>query len=259
MLLLLSDEAKERLIAVRATHLDSPAAKLAEPRVRRVMEPLLSGGLPETSDVEYDDDLTYVRDLGLIGMGRPIAVANPIYREVISRLLSQRVIDIVTDSPRSFLLPDGRIDLDKLLREFVAFWREQGELMSTGKGYEEAGAQLVLLGYLYRIVNGGGWVDSEYGLGRRRVDVLIRKPYTGADGRPAVQREALELKVWADGDRDPLDAGLDQLDSYLASLGLETGVLVIFDRRRHAAPLAERGVFTDEVTADGRKVRLLRV
>jgi hypothetical protein len=224
------DEAKERLIAARTTHLDSLAAKLAEPRVRRVMEPLLSGGLPETSDVEYEDDLTYVRDLGLIGMGRP----------------------------RSFLMPDGRIDLDKLLREFVAFWREQGELMSTGKGYEEAGAQLVLLGYLYRVVNGGGWVDSEYGLGRRRVDVLIRKPYTGADGRPAVQREALELKVWADGDRDPVDAGLDQLDSYLASLGLETGVLVIFDRRRHAAPVAERGVFTGEVTAEGRKVVLLR-
>jgi hypothetical protein len=248
------DEAKERLVAARATHLDSLVAKLAEPRVRKVVEPLISGGLPDV-DPCYNDDIAYARDLGLIALQSPVAVANPIYREVVSRVLAQPVMDLVTDNPRSFILPDGQIDLDRLLREFVAFWREQGELMANGKGYEEAGAQLVLMGYLYRIVNGGGFVDSEYGLGRRRVDILIRKPYTGTDGRPAMQREALELKVWADGRPDPLDEGLDQLDSYLASLGLETGTLMIFDRRRQTAPLAERGT----CTAEGRTVRLLRM
>jgi hypothetical protein len=37
------DEAVERLIVTRATHLDSLVAKLHEPRVRRVMEPLIAG------------------------------------------------------------------------------------------------------------------------------------------------------------------------------------------------------------------------
>jgi hypothetical protein len=252
------DQAKERLIAARATHLDSLVDKLNDPRVRRIIEPLVAGRQIDI-DTAYHDDAAYVRDLGLIAPKSPVAVANPIYREVLSRVLAQPVMDAVTDHPRSFILPDGRIDLDKLLREFVAFWREQGELMANGKGYEEAGAQLVLLGYLYRIVNGGGFVDSQYGIGRRRIDVLIRKPYTDADGTSATQRKVLELKVWYPGESDPIDEGLDQLDTYLASLGMETGTLVIFDRRPTAAPVAERGVFTDEVTADGRKVRLLRV
>ncbi len=252
------DEARERLIASRTTHLDSLVGIITDPRVRRTVETLIAG---HRIDVEaaYHEDAAYVRDLGLISSKDLVTVVNPIYREVLTRVLAQPVMDSVTDHPRSFILPDGRIDLDKLLREFVAFWREQGELMANGKGFEEAGAQLVLLGYLYRIVNGGGFVDSQYGLGRRRVDVLIRKPYTAVDGTSAMQREVLELKVWYPGESDPIDDGLDQLDTYLASMGMETGTLVIFDRRPAAAPVAERGIFTDEVTADGRKVRLLRV
>ena len=51
--------------------------------LRRVVEPLLSGGQanPETRP----DDLQYVRDLGLVAQDDPIRVANPIYREVIPR------------------------------------------------------------------------------------------------------------------------------------------------------------------------------
>lgn len=77
------DEAKERLILARATHLDYLAARLAEPRVKRVIEPLLAGDFV-TAHPTYNDDVSYVRDLGLIGQGQPIAVANPIYKEVIS-------------------------------------------------------------------------------------------------------------------------------------------------------------------------------
>jgi hypothetical protein len=131
--------------------------------------------------------------------------------------------------------------------------------MSTEKGCEEAGAQLVMLGYLYRIVNGGGLVDSEYGVGRRHIDVFIRKPYTAPDGTSATQKEALELKVRRDGESDPIDEGLDQLDVYLAHLGLETGTLVIFDRRRTAPKPTDSGVFTDEIIAEGRRILLLRL
>ena len=39
--------AKERLIRARATHLDSLVARLHEPRVKRVIEPIVAGSLPE--------------------------------------------------------------------------------------------------------------------------------------------------------------------------------------------------------------------
>jgi hypothetical protein len=84
------DEAKERLILARATHLDSLAAKLAEPRVQRVIEPLIAGEVTAV-DASYDDDAGYVQDLGLIRLGNPMTVANPIYREVIVRVLASGV------------------------------------------------------------------------------------------------------------------------------------------------------------------------
>ena len=53
--------AQERIIQRRETHLDQLADKLQEDRVRRVVEPLLSGG--EERDFSARD-IEYVRDLG---------------------------------------------------------------------------------------------------------------------------------------------------------------------------------------------------
>lgn len=57
------DQARERLILDRATHLDSLAAKRYEDRVQQVLGPLLAGEQPAT-DPTYNDSVAYVRDLG---------------------------------------------------------------------------------------------------------------------------------------------------------------------------------------------------
>ena len=82
------DQAVARLIVARATHLDSLAARLHEPRVKRVIEPLIAGALPEI-DGTYNDDVAYLRDLGLIARCKTVQVANPIYQEVILRVLGE--------------------------------------------------------------------------------------------------------------------------------------------------------------------------
>lgn len=87
------EQAKQQLIADRSTHIDSLIAKLDEPPVRRIVEPLIAGGLPAVKDPTYNDDVSYVRDLGIIAPTSPIAVANPVYREVLSRVLAQPVMD----------------------------------------------------------------------------------------------------------------------------------------------------------------------
>ena len=56
-------DAQEHLILSRVTHLHQLADKLQEDRVRRVVEPLLSGA---SEDESSTPDLEYVRDLGLI-------------------------------------------------------------------------------------------------------------------------------------------------------------------------------------------------
>ncbi|WP_322761457.1 AAA family ATPase [Frankia sp. Cr2] len=250
------ETAKERLILARATHLDSLAARLAEPRVRRVVEPVLAGTLAQLDP--YDDDLQYVRDLGLVATTAPIRIANPIYHEVIVRVLGANVEANVVADPRGFVLPDGRFDFSMLLREFAEFWREHADVLTAGIVYHEVAPQLVLMGYLQRVVNGGGHVEREYGIGRGRIDLLIRWPYHSPAGKRQWQREAIELKVWRKGESDPLTKGLTQLDGYLNRLGLDTGVLVVFDRRPDTAPITDRTTFDHATTPSGHEITLLR-
>jgi hypothetical protein len=248
------DEAKERLILARATHLDSLLARLTEPRVRRIIEPLIAGDVMHGDDL--DDDLAYVRAMGLVARGKPVRVANPIYREVIVRVLAGAAEESIVAEPRSFVLPDGRLAFKKLLREFAGFWAEHGPALQTAMPYHEAAPPLVLMAWLQRLVNGGGYIDREYGVGRGRVDLLVRWPYRRKDGAKAVQRRALEIKVWRPGQADPYKRGLEQLDGYLAQMRLARGVLVIFDRRKPGRAVKPR--FEDTKAPSGRAVRLLR-
>jgi hypothetical protein len=68
----------------------------------------------------------------------------------------------------------------------------------------------------------------------------------------------MELKVWREGESDPLADGLAQLDEYLAGLGLATGWLVIFDRRPHQPPIAQRTHTEAALTPAGRSVAVIR-
>jgi hypothetical protein len=247
------EEAKEALILERATHLDSLVARLAEPRVRRILAPLLDGTLALT-DMSYDDDLSYVADLGLVKRSKPVQIANPIYKEVIVRVLTSPMQANIVLPERSFVTKRGRLSISRFLDEFSAFWREHGEVLENGGTYHEVAPQLVLMAYLQRVVNGGGFVEREYGVGRDRIDLLVRWPLGGRRW----QKEVLELKVWREKKRDPLERGLEQLEGYLERVGVKRGVLVIFDRRKEARPVEERVERSEVKTKKGLCVTLLR-
>ena len=248
--------AKERLVLARATHLDSLVSKLSEERVRRVVEPILAGEMGPM-DTVFDDDVSYVLDLGLV-KEKPLRIANPIYTEVVARVLSAGAQHQVMADPRSFVCADGRFDMTVLLKEFAAFWIEHGEVLATTANYREAAPQLVLMAFLQRVVNGGGIVTREYGMGRRRIDLLVSWPWRDAGGKKQLQREALELKVWREGRKDPLVEGLVQIEAYLTGLGLNEGILVLFDQRTAAAPVEERTREEAAETASGKRIRVLR-
>jgi hypothetical protein len=79
--------------------------------------------------------------------------------------------------------------------------------------------------FLQRIINGGGFVLPEYGLGRRRTDVLIRWQYTGGE-----QRIVLELKVVRGSVEATMREGLTQTVDYMDKCGASEGYLLVFDR-----------------------------
>ena len=80
-------DARERLIERRDTHLDQLGDKLKEARVHRVIGRILADTMAEDAVIP-EDDLQYVEDLGLIRVRPQLAVANPIYREIIPRTLT---------------------------------------------------------------------------------------------------------------------------------------------------------------------------
>ena len=221
------ERAKESLIARRVTHLDQLADKLKEPRVRRVVEPMLRG--EELDEAATRDDITYVIDLGLVRRGAyGPQIANPIYREVIPReltLIAQLNLE-AQQRPAWYIRSDGQIDLPKLLAAFQQFFREHSESWVERFDYKEAGPQLLMQAFLQRIVNGGGRVEREYGLGRGRTDLLIVWNYPGG-----VQRAVIELKVLRKALEHTLAEGLAQTWEYADRCGAEEAHLVIFDRR----------------------------
>lgn len=248
------DAAAEALIRRRDTHLDSLIDKLREPRVQRIIEPILAGEL--ILGDRLDDDIAYVEDLGLVDRsGGHLEIANPIYHEVIPRALAGGTQYSIPHPTERYLTADGRLDMPKLLAGFFDFWREHGEAMMASQPYREVAFQLVVMSFLQRVVNGGGRIHREYAQGRGRMDLCVEWPSPRSD---APQREALELKVWRDGRRDPLEDGLDQLATYLEALDVERGALLLFDRRSTAPALRERGEMR-EIEHAGRRITVMRL
>ncbi len=259
--------AQEELILSRQTHLDQLTDKLDEPRVRRVIEPLVAGA----DEREFAArDIEYVRDLGLIARDRPVRVANPIYAEVIPRELTYAVQEGLMQETAWYVREDGGLDMDGLLAAFQRFYREHSQHVMGQVPYKEAAAQLLLQAFLQRVVNGGGRIEREYALGSRRTDLLIiwppgkftRMSRSGgeASARDAPEAEAppqrhvIECKILRGGMESTVREGMAQTLDYMERCGAESGHLVVFDRREGKS--WDEKIFRREEFPGGRRVTL---
>ncbi|MDR0703114.1 MAG: hypothetical protein LBF61_12080, partial [Azoarcus sp.] len=117
------------------------------------------------------------------------------------------------------------------LAAFQQFFRENVEAWIGRFDYKEAGPQLLMQAFLQRIVNGGGRINREYGLGRRRTDLFIEWPLDEAQGLYGpMQRIVIELKILRGALETVIEQGLAQTADYAASVGADEAHLVIFDR-----------------------------
>jgi hypothetical protein len=221
-------EAKERLVLRRDTHLDQLTERLKEARVRRVIEPMLTGVGNEGQ--EENDDVLYCRDLGLIRIerGHTLVISNAIYREIIPRELTEGFQNMMTRECTMFRNPDGSIDMVNLLLDFQQFYRESTERGRRVSSFQEAHCQLLLQAFLQRIINGGARIEREYGLGAGRTDLAIFWPV-----RRPTQKEVIEIKVIYPNGGVPgvVAQGLTQTAEYMDRMGATVGHLVIFDLR----------------------------
>ena len=215
-------QAEDALILDRKWALGHIVRKLDNPHVQPVVEPMLTGGQGYMATRE---DLDYVQEVGLIRDGSSGRFANPIYAEIISRQLSFSAQDRMPQEPAWYVDADGALDVPKLLEGFQQFFRENSEHWLKRFDYEEAAPQLLLQAFLQRIVNGGGRIEWEYGLGRRRADLLIAWPQGDK-----VRKHVIECKLLHKGLEQTMAEGLEQTAGYMGRCGAESGHLVVFDR-----------------------------
>ena len=223
-------QAREELIRSRATHLDQLTDKLQEERVHRVVSKIMTGD----DDMEgvKSDDLQYVQDMGLVSTDKPLRISNAIYREVIPRELTWTTQEInIYQETLWYLMPDRRIDVPKLMRAFQQFFRENSDAWIGQFQYKEAGPQLLLQAFLQRVINGGGRITREYGLGMKRMDLYLEWPL---DEKQAflgpLQRVVFELKIQHKTLAIALAEGLPQTAGYATICGADEAHLIIFDR-----------------------------
>lgn len=211
-------EAKHQLILRRDTHLDSLVDKLKEDRVKRIVQAIING--ENLSFDILDDDVAYVRDLGIVSRTTPLEFSNPIYAEITPRIMSY---PMEASFPKEIQTPwfvneDGRLNMEKLLKAFQEYYRRNSEAWLGRYEYKESAHHLLLMAFLQRVINAGGEIIREMAVGNGRIDMLVKF---------RKEEFAFELKI--NRDRYTIDDGKEQLAGYLDRLGLNEGYLVIFD------------------------------
>jgi hypothetical protein len=236
--------AKETIIRRRDTHVDSLMERLREPRVRRVVEPVILG--KDTFFSSDDADCRLALDLGLLRVDehRALVPGNAMYGEILLRYLSDaeqnRFYNLYRDP--FWIKPDGTLDMPALMDAFQAFWRENSGADRDLYGFKEATPHLVMAAFLQRVVNGGGRITREMAIGRKRLDICIEY----GQGRYVV-----ELKMKRQFGPD----SLGQLAGYLADLGLDEGWMAVFDN--DAAKSWDEKIFRRDETFNGQTIHIV--
>jgi ASC-1-like (ASCH) protein len=241
-------QAREQMILDREIHLKSLTFRLKDPNIRYVMETLLTGNID--TRLSESDGFRQCLDLGLVTRSQAeITVANPIYREVLARVISLGTQDMLPPPQFRWQKEDGSLDMDSLLKEFQKFWRKHSEVWESNSDYTEAFPHLLLMAFLQRITNGEGRIDREYAAGRGRMDLFIEYANKGY---------IIEVKLVHDYDtlKDVKEDGIEQILSYRDKFDKTIPCyLVIFDRRSEGKKLPWEQRITwnveGEVTAVG--------
>jgi hypothetical protein len=101
----------------------------------------------------------------------------------------------------------------------------------------------MLMAFLQRIVNDGGPIEREYGLGRGALDLMVFWRQ---------ERHAIEVKLRRDTETE--QEAFAQVARYLDHAGLGEGWLVLFDLRKEHA-WSER-LFVREVEHAGKRIQV---
>ena len=246
------DQAADNIMRRREVHLDSLMARLKEPRVRRLIEPMLSlseeGGLAggfQADPGTLDDDERYCLDRGLLKQDGRLRPANPIYATRISSHFNSGVRYFVHDVAGKWTR--GRsLDMTGLLKGFQGFWAEKADKYKPCLMFPEAGPHCLLTAYLESAAGGGGAiVIPEFA--RRLGYIDIRVKYAG-------RNYPIELRL--SDVQESLATSERQLLGYMERWSADEGWLVAFDRKSNKS--WKENIFWKTMTpSEGKTIHLV--
>ncbi|MDR1582765.1 MAG: PD-(D/E)XK nuclease domain-containing protein, partial [Prevotellaceae bacterium] len=224
-------QAREQMIMARETHLDALAYRLDDPRIRNVIESLITG--ESNPSLANSDAFRLCMDLGLVTIKKNVLqIANPIYKEVIARQMTFSTQLAIPEPSWQWQKSNGELDMDSLLQKFQKFWRQHSEIWEEKSDYTEAFPHLLLMSFLQRVTNGGGDIDREYAAGRGRMDLIVE--YAG-------KCYIIEIKIiyHYNSPAAVKEEGLEQIQRYRDTIDASIpAYLVIFDRRPKAKKMS---------------------
>lgn len=136
----------------------------------------------------------------------------------------------------NFLREEGSLDIEKILRRFMQFMKEQ----YSGKDEEflETHGRLLFLVFIKPIINGVGFDFKEVQISEeKRLDIVIT--YNSF-------KYIIEMKIWRG--KKYHDKGIKQLCDYLDIHDLDKGYLVIFNFNK------EKEYKVEEINTDNKNI-----
>lgn len=249
--------ARRQLIQQNVTPIADLEVRLDEPRVRHVVEALLQGTVAISS--VSDADVQFVRDLGLISADDPVRIEGTLHQALIPRLLARNALRAMTDDPAACFDEQGQFVMERCLQHFAAFYTAHAAELLPAMPYSKIAPELILLGYLWRMLEGRGFIELEFGASRGRIEVTMTIPgrENAAMNFPE-QREVLVLIPRRKGDSGFKKRGFEWLEAALRRASSSSGTLVIMDKRDKRSP-GKRVKLREVALVEGLTVRSLRI
>jgi hypothetical protein len=255
------DLASRSLILQNDTHFDSLMERLKEPRVSRVIVPVIIGA-PSFPQGVSQDDIRYAIDLGLLkpgsAAGERYKPSNPIYQEIIARAMTCDLQEEMPDDLPNKWMDGERLDMDGLLKAFQVYWPKNREALEDNaiKTLVSNSVDQALANFNQKMhYNQFAEVISEKIKTEITVSVnesfahlvlfafLQRVMNGGADfieREYALGRTRVDICVGYKGQCYPLELKIkgvksreqsyEQLSGYMDKCGASTGWLVVFDK-----------------------------
>ncbi|MDM8525639.1 ATP-binding protein [Desulfococcaceae bacterium HSG8] len=249
-------EARESLIRQQDIHLDNLPEKLKEPAMKHATEAVISGEFLQAGRL---DELRYLQNIGLVTRKPPIEFANPIYTEIIPRMLNHcwEISFTQEFADQKRYLKNGRLNPDALLSSFQRFYRRYSESWLEGFDFREASRQLLLMAFLQRIIGDNGAMECELSVGSGCCNILLEF---------SSEHFALEIKLKRD--RYSEQDGLRHIATYLDKVNLNHGYLVLFETssqmpwEKQAYQIEseipwEKRIYRKEIQQDGKRIVLI--